>query len=44
MQLVQRKNLTCFVYFDTGNLSNFAVIKSLHKFGGCSVGDNTFFF
>ena len=44
MQLAQGKNPTCFVYFDTTNLSNFALVKSLHKFGGCLVGDNTFFF
>ena len=30
--------------FGIGYLSNFAVVKSLHKVGGCLVSNNTFFF
>ena len=30
----QGKNPTCVVCFGIGNLPNFAVVKSLHKFGG----------
>ena len=33
-----------FICFGIGNLSNFAVIKSLPKFGGCLVDNNAFFF
>ena len=43
MQFAQGKNPTCFICFIIGNLSNFAVAKSLTKFGGCLV-DNNFFF
>ena len=35
MQLAQGKNQTCFICVGIGNLSNFAVVKSLRKFGGC---------
>ena len=35
MQFVQGKNLTCFICFGIENLSNFVVVKSLRKFGGC---------
>ena len=38
------KNPTCFICFGIGNLSNFAVVKSLHKFGGCLLDNNTSFF
>ena len=38
-----RKNLICFIYFGIVILSNFAVVKSLRKFGGCLVDNNTFF-
>ena len=40
MQSGQGKNQTCF---GIGNLSNFAVVKSLRKFEGCLL-DNNFFF
>ena len=43
MQLAQGKNPNSFICFDVGNLSNFAVVKSLHKFGGSLVDNNTFF-
>ena len=36
-------SLTCFICFCLDNISNFAVIKSLRKFGGCLVDDHTFF-
>ena len=39
-----RKKSNCFIYFDNSNLSNFAVIKGLRKFGGCLVDNNTLFF
>ena len=42
MQLVQEKNPTCFICFGIGNLPNFAVVKSLRKFWGCLVDNNTF--
>ena len=42
MQLAQGKSTTCFICFGIGNISNFAVVKSLHKLGGCVV-DNFFF-
>ena len=41
MQLEQGKNPTCFNCFGICNLSNF--VKSLRKFGGCLVNNNTFF-
>ena len=41
MQLALGNNLT-FICFGIGNLSNFAVIKSLQKFGGCLVDNNAF--
>ena len=41
MQFALGNNLT-FIYFGIGNLSNFAVIKSLQKFGGCLVDNNAF--
>ena len=44
MQFPQGKNATCFIYFGIVNLSNIAVVKSLHKFEGCLVENNTFFF
>ena len=44
MQFAQGKNPTCFISFGIGNLSNFAVVKSLHKFGGSLLDNNTFFF
>ena len=44
MQLAQGKNPTCFICFGVGNLSNFAVVKSLRKFGGCLADNNTFLF
>ena len=43
MQLAQGKSTTCFICFGIGNISNFAVVKSLRKLGGCVV-DNNFFF
>ena len=43
MQLVQGKNPICFIYFGIGNLSNFAVVKSLPKFGSFLVDNNAFF-
>ena len=33
------KNRTCF---GISNLSNFVVVKSFRKFGGCLVDDNTY--
>ena len=44
MQFAQGKNPTYFLCFDIGNLSNFAVVKSLRKSGGCLLDNNTFFF
>ena len=38
-----RKKSNCFICFGIGNLSNLAVIKSLCKFGGQVVDNNTFF-
>ena len=43
MQLAQGKSTTCFICFGIGNISNFALVKSLRKLGGCVV-DNNFFF
>ena len=43
MQFAQDKNPSCFICFGTGNVSRFAVLKSLRKFGGL-VDSNTFFF
>ena len=40
----KRKKSNLFYLFCFGNLSNFAVVKSLRKFGGCLVNNNTFFF
>ena len=37
------KNPTCFICFDIINISNFAKVKSLRKFGECLV-DNIFLF
>ena len=39
-----RKKSPCFICFGIGNLSNFAVVKRLRRFGGCLVDNNTFFF
>ena len=44
MELAQGKNPTSFICFGIGNLSNFAVVRSLRKFGGCLVDNNNFFF
>ena len=44
MKFTQGKNPTCFIIFGIGNLSNFAVVKSLRKYGCCLVDNNTFFF
>ena len=44
MQLAKGKNPTCFICFGIYNLSNFAVVKSLCKFGGFLVDNNMFFF
>ena len=44
MQLAQKKYPTCFIFYGIGNLSNFAVVKSLLKFGGFLVDNITFFF
>ena len=33
-----------YLFWYISNLSNFAVVKSLHKFRGCLVDNNTFFF
>ena len=44
MQFAQGKNPTCFICFCIGDLSNFAVVKSFRKFGGCAVDNNSFFF
>ena len=41
MQFALGNNLT-FICFGVGNLSNFAVIKSLQKYGGCLVDNNAF--
>ena len=43
MQLAQGKSPTGFICLGIGNLSNFTVVKNLHKFGGCLVGNKTFF-
>ena len=40
----RKKSPTCFICFGIGNLSNFAMVKTLRKFGGCLVDNNTFFF
>ena len=42
MQPAQGKNLICFIYFGIVNLSNFAVVKGLPRFGGGLVDNNTF--
>ena len=42
--VAQRKNPNCFIYFGIGNLSNFAIVKSLYKFGSCLVGNYCDFF
>ena len=39
-----RKQPDFFFCFGIDNLSNFAAGKSLGKFGGCVVDNNTFFF
>ena len=39
-----RKKSNLFYWFGIGNLSNFAMVKNLRKFGGCLVDKNTFFF
>ena len=44
MQFAQGKNLTCCTCFSMDNISNFAIVKSLHKFGGCLVDSNTLSF
>ena len=44
MQFAQGKNPSCFICFGIGNLSNFAVVESLRKFGGSLLDNNTFFF
>ena len=44
MQFAKGKSPTGFICFGIGNLSNFALVKSLHKFRGCLVNNNTFFF
>ena len=44
MQFAQGNNLTSFICFGIDNLSNFAAGKSLGKFGGFVVDNNTFFF
>ena len=38
------KNQICFICLAIGNLSDYSVVKSLHKFGGFLVDNNTFFF
>ena len=40
----QGKNPTCFIILGMGNLSNFAIVKSLRNFGNCLVDNNTFSF
>ena len=44
MQFAQGRNPTCFIHFGIGDLSNFAVVKSLRKFEGCLVDKTTLFF
>ena len=44
MQLAQEKNPTYFICFGLGNVSNFEIVKSLRKLGGCLVDNNNFFF
>ena len=44
MWFAQGKNPACFICFGIGNLSNFAVVESLRKFGGSLLDHNTFFF
>ena len=44
MQFAQGKNPTCVTCFSMGNISNFAIVKSLRKFGGCLVDSNTLSF
>ena len=44
MHFAQGKNQICFICFSIGNLSNFAVVKSLGKFGGCLMDNNAFSF
>ena len=39
-----REKSNLFICYGIGNLSNFAVVQSLRKFGGCLVNNNTFFF
>ena len=43
MSLTQRKNSTCFICFGISNLSDLAIVKSLSKFGGCLLNNNTNF-
>ena len=44
MHLAQGESSTCFICVGIGNLSAFALVKSLREFGGFLVDDNTFFF
>ena len=44
MQFAQGKDPTCYICVDIGNLSNFAVVKSLRKLEGFLVDNNSFFF
>ena len=44
MQFPEGKNTTFFICFGIGNLSNFAVVKTLCKFGDCLVDHNSFSF
>ena len=39
----QGKSPACFICFGIGNLWNFAIFKSLRKFGTCLVDNDNFF-
>ena len=43
MHFAQEKYRACFICFGTSNLSSFALVKSLHMFGGYLVDNNLFF-
>ena len=40
----RKKNGICFLSVGIGNLTNFAEVKSLCKFGACLLDNNAFFF
>ena len=44
MQLTQGKRRACFISVGIGNLSDFAMVKSLCKLRACLVDNNTLLF